>query len=151
GDLGPVDAQQPGSGDAQVAPQPRLLPDLATQLRPLVRIQLVGPVDAVGQQRDELLTHGGIALGDLEVANHDEPLDVDPLADTDVLDLQVLVDGGEPALPRPGLDDLVLGPPEPLGDDEPRPARGQHLAVVLAREPGVDDPHGAVEPPPGQI
>jgi len=41
-------------------------------------------------------------LGGVEVSDHDEPLLAMPLADPDVLDLQMLVHGAEPALP-PGL------------------------------------------------
>jgi hypothetical protein len=39
----------------------------------------------------------------------------------------------------------------PFGDDEPGPARLEQATVVGGGEAGVDDPHGAVQLPAGQV
>jgi hypothetical protein len=51
-----------------------------------------------------------IPLRGLEVADHHEPLPRGALADDDILDLEMLVDLAEPALPRAGLDDGSVHP-----------------------------------------
>jgi hypothetical protein len=50
------------------------------------------------EEGDEPVTDVGVVGGGIKVADHDEPLGVQALADADVFDLQTLVHGLEPAL-----------------------------------------------------
>jgi len=142
--LGPhgrlVDAQEAAGRGAQVALQAGLRPDRPAQLGALLRRELVGAGDHVGEAGDEAPADGGVTFGALGVVADDEAL---ACGHTHLLDAQAAGELGVAAGAREGGLGLRGPSAQLLGHDVVLVAASQGAAVLLAREAAVGHPNHA--------